>query len=110
VGEGRLQCFARSLHMAMWADACGLRVPLNCPCIAHIPNYLPAQPPLSPAAQGRACPAYALSPPVHALGSEYMFVGLGCGVVGVHSVATGEQLAYAVPVCSTRGGWHCITY
>ncbi len=40
--------------------------------------------------QGTAAPAFALTPPVNTLGSEYMFVGLGCGMVGVFSVATGE--------------------
>ncbi len=41
------------------------------------------------AAQGHSAPAYALSPSVPSLGSEYMFAGLGCGVVGVYSLATG---------------------
>ena len=42
--------------------------------------------------QGRSPPAFAVSPTVDVLGSEYLFVGLGCGMVGVHSMATGKTL------------------
>ena len=38
---------------------------------------------------GMQPPAYAASPTIGALGSEYLFVGLGCGVIGVYSIATG---------------------
>ena len=40
---------------------------------------------------GQAPPAYAVSPTIGALGSEYLFVGMGCGMIGVYSLATGQQ-------------------
>lgn len=39
---------------------------------------------------GQAPPAYAVSPTIGALGSEYLFVGMGCGMIGVYSLATGQ--------------------
>ena len=38
---------------------------------------------------GKNAPAYAISPAVRSLGSEYLFVGLGGGFIGVYSLATG---------------------
>lgn len=40
---------------------------------------------------GQAPPAYAVSPTIGALGSEYLLVGMGCGMIGVYSLATGQQ-------------------
>jgi len=42
-----------------------------------------------PMHQGKCPPAYAITPVIPAMGTEYMFVGLGCGVVGTYSLATG---------------------
>jgi hypothetical protein len=40
--------------------------------------------------QGAWPPAFAITPVNPTLGTEYMFVGLGCGVLGVFSLATGK--------------------
>ncbi|GFH09638.1 uncharacterized protein HaLaN_04818, partial [Haematococcus lacustris] len=45
--------------------------------------------------QGSAAPAYALSPAITALGSDYCFFGLGCGAVAVYSLATGKSSCLA---------------
>jgi hypothetical protein len=53
--------------------------------------------------QGQAAPAYVITPTVTPLGSEYLITGLGCGVLGVHSLATGRNnnssglLVFSVP-------------
>lgn len=39
--------------------------------------------------QGTCPPAYAITPVTPALGTEYLLVGLGSGVVGAYSLATG---------------------
>eukprot|EP00983_Pelagomonas_calceolata_P075246 1152903-Pelagomonas_calceolata.AAC.5 len=43
--------------------------------------------------RGSNPPAYAITPVTPAMGTEYMFVGLGCGVIGAYSLATGEPLS-----------------
>ncbi|GAX78878.1 hypothetical protein CEUSTIGMA_g6317.t1 [Chlamydomonas eustigma] len=74
----------------------------------HVLN-LEAMKPLTPRidvydhSDGTNAPAYAVSPTVSALGSEYMFVGLGCGVIGVYSLATGQlvrELVLNLPASS----------
>lgn len=45
------------------------------------------------AAFGRAAPAFALVPPPAALGTEYLLLPLGGGVLGAHSLATGAPAA-----------------
>eukprot|EP00798_Chlamydomonas_sp_ICE-L_P016711 gene16711-22979_t len=42
--------------------------------------------------QGKCAPAYALTPTITSLGSEYMFVGMGCGFIAVYSIATALAL------------------
>ncbi|GFR51729.1 hypothetical protein Agub_g14180, partial [Astrephomene gubernaculifera] len=39
--------------------------------------------------RGACAPAYALTPRVPSLGSEYLIAGLGCGLLGWYSLATG---------------------
>ena len=91
-------------QLIRWIGTLNVSHPFSCPCSrsrsrsrlsCQVIN-LEAMRPLTPRieifdhSQGRAAPAYALSPVISSLGSEYMFVGLGCGVVGVFSIATGE--------------------
>ncbi|KAF5835940.1 hypothetical protein DUNSADRAFT_6650 [Dunaliella salina] len=55
--------------------------------------------------QGSSPPAYAITPVTPAMGTEYMFVGLGCGVVGVYSLATGQlvrELHLGMPLSSSH--------
>lgn len=59
---------------------------------------------------GTQAPAYAISPAVTALGSEYLFVGLGCAVVAVYSLATGNW-HFGIGLVSELRRWilfHCM--
>ncbi|KAG1658963.1 hypothetical protein FOA52_004379 [Chlamydomonas sp. UWO 241] len=64
----------------------------------HVLN-IEAMKPLTPRidvydhSMGACPPAFATSPTISSLGSEYMFVGLGYGHVGVFSLATGQQVS-----------------
>ena len=51
--------------------------------------------------QGTCPPAFTITPVTPAMGSEYMFVGLGCGVVGAYSMATGKL--YTLSGCMLEG-------
>jgi hypothetical protein len=61
----------------------------------------------TPCLQGQAAPAYVVTPTVTPLGSEYLITGLGCGVLGVHSLATGRYkvLQPFCRVCRTGAFW-----
>jgi hypothetical protein len=46
---------------------------------------------------GTAAPAYALTPALPSLGSEYLLLGLGAGMLGAFSLATGQLVAELFP-------------
>jgi hypothetical protein len=46
---------------------------------------------------GTAPPAFALTPALPGLGTEYLVMGLGAGMLGVYSLATGQLVAELFP-------------
>ena len=85
---------ALNLHRPLNPDLTHTFPHLSTPLASQVLN-LEAMRPLTPRidvydhSNGAQPPAFAASPTIGALGSEDLFVGLGCGVIGVYSLATG---------------------
>eukprot|EP00879_Flechtneria_rotunda_P014980 GHRR01015651.1.p1 GENE.GHRR01015651.1~~GHRR01015651.1.p1 ORF type:complete len:223 (+),score=162.75 GHRR01015651.1:116-784(+) len=58
---------------------------------------------------GSAAPAYAISQTLTSQGTEYLFANLGCGVIGVYSVATGQLVReIATGIHCPKGYFGCL--
>lgn len=83
--DALLQCFCRSNNEhCLHTPACQV---LNIAAMrALVPRIDVADP-----TYGTAPPAYAITPSFKLMGTEYLFMGIGAGVIGVFSLATGAE-------------------